>query len=188
MCIRDRAYNNNQRYFNSPTIKINPEHLPAIRKLYKTYFPSLPFEYDFYDTIVAKRYESDRITMSLFKNFTLFAIFISCLGLYGLVTLITAQRTKEVGIRKVLGASLTQLFVLMTKDFLKLILWSLIIALPLAGILMNKWLQNYAYHISLNWLIFLVPALLTLLIAAGVISWQIIKVALMNPVKSLRAE
>jgi putative ABC transport system permease protein len=182
------GYTKNPQYFNTPTIKINPEHLPAIRKLYKTYFPSLPFEYDFYDAIVAKRYESDRITMSLFKNFTLFAIFISCLGLYGLVTLITAQRTKEVGIRKVLGASLTQLFVLMTKDFLKLILWSLIIALPLAGILMNKWLQNYAYHISLNWLMFLIPALLALFITVGVISWQIIKVALLNPVKSLRSE
>src|SRR5450432_1760598 len=182
------AYNNNPRYFNTPTIKINPEFLPIIRQLYKKYFPALPFEYEFYDDVVAKRYERDRVTMTLFKNFTLFAIFVSCLGLYGLVTLIAVQRTKEIGIRKVLDATVSQLFVLMSKDFMHLVLWALCIALPLAGFLMNKWLANYAYHISLNWTMFIIPALLVLIIALIMISEEIIKAAWMNPVKSLRSE
>ena len=182
------GYNNNPRYFNTPTIKINPEYLPLVRQLYKKYFPYLPFEYEFYDDIVAKRYEKDRVSMTLFKNFTLFAIFVSCLGLYGLVTLITVQRTKEIGIRKVLGATVHQLFALMTRDFMKLIFWALVIALPAAGFMMNKWLANYAYHISLHWMMFMIPALLVLVIALLVISGEIIKAAWVNPVKSLRSE
>jgi putative ABC transport system permease protein len=182
------AYNNNPRFFNTPTIKINPEFLPIISQLFKKYFPSLPFEYEFYDDVVAKRYEKDRVSMILFKNFTLFAIFVSCLGLYGLVTLITVQRTKEIGIRKVLGATVNQLFALMTKDFMKLVFWALVIALPAAGFMMNKWLSNYAYHISLNWMVFMIPALLVLIIALLVISGEIIKTAWVNPVKSLRSE
>jgi putative ABC transport system permease protein len=182
------AYNNNPRYFNSPTIKINPEYLPIVRKLYKKYFPLLPFEYEFYDDIVAKRYEKDHVSMTLFKNFTLFAIFVSCLGLYGLVSLITVQRRKEIGIRKVLGATVNQLFALMTKDFIKLVIWALVIALPAAGFMMNKWLSNYAYHVSMNWPMFVIPALLVFFIAIIVISGEIIKAAWMNPVKSLRSE
>jgi putative ABC transport system permease protein len=114
----------------------------VIKQLYKEHFPSLPFEYDFYDDIVAKQYEKDQITMTLFTNFTLFAILVSCLGLYGLVTLVAEQRTKEIGIRKVLGATVSQLFTLMSKDFIQLVFWALLIALPLAGFLMNKWLAN----------------------------------------------
>ena len=182
------AYTYNPRYVNTPTIKINPESLPIIRQLFKKYFPSLPFEYEFYDDIVAKRYEKDRVSMTLFKSFTLFAIFVSCLGLYGLVTLITVQRTKEIGIRKVLGATVRQLFALMTKDFMKLVFWALVIALPVAGFTMNKWLNSYAYHISLNWSMFVIPALLILIIALVVISGEIVKAAWMNPVKSLRSE
>ena len=182
------AYNNNPRYFNSPTIKINPEYLPAVRKLYKKYFPLLPFEYEFYDDIMAKRYENDRVSMTLFKNFTLFAIFVSCLGLYGFVSLITVQRRKEIGIRKVLGATVNQLFALMTKDFIKLVIWALIIALPVAGFVMNKWLSSYAYHVSLNWAMFVIPALFVFIIALIVISGEIIKAAFINPVKSLRSE
>src|SRR5579863_3387174 len=182
------AYNNNPRYFNTPTIKINPEFLPIVRQIFKKYFPSLPFEYEFYDDIVAKRYEKDGVSMTLFKSFTLFAIFVSCLGLYGLVTLITVHRTKEIGIRKVLGATVQQLFALMTKDFLKLVFWALVIALPAAGFMMNKWLNSYAYHTSLNWLMFAIPALLILIIAVVVISGEIVKAAWMNPVKSLRSE
>ena len=182
------VYTKNPQYFNTATIKIDPAKLPMVQQLFKQYFPALPFEAAFYDDVVAKRYERDHITMSLFKNFTLFAIFVSCLGLYGLVTLIAGQRTREIGIRKVLGATLNQLFVLMTKDFMRLVILALVIALPIAGILMRNWLNTYAYHVSLNWLMFLVPAILILLIALVVISWQIIKAALVNPVKSLRTE
>jgi putative ABC transport system permease protein len=182
------VYNKNPQYFNTATIKIDAVKLPMVQQLFRQYFPSLPFEAQFYDDVVAKRYERDRITMSLFKNFTLFAIFVSCLGLYGLVTLIVVQRTKEIGIRKVLGATIKQLFLLLSKDFMRLVFIALVIALPLAGFMMYKWLRTYAYHVSLQWTMFLIPAILILLIALTVISWQIIKTALANPVKSLGRE
>jgi putative ABC transport system permease protein len=101
------------------------------------------------------------------------------------VALIAVQRTKEIGVRKVLGASLEQLFSLMTKDFMKLIFWALIIALPIAGIVMNKWLSSYAYHIQLSWWMFIIPALLVFFISLIVISREIIKTALINPVNTL---
>lgn len=170
------------------TIKIQARDLPLVTATFKQYFPSLPIDYAFFDDIVNKRYEKDRITMSLFNVFTVLAIFVSCLGLYGLVALIAAQRTKEIGIRKVLGAELGQLLSVMSKDFLRLICFALIIALPIAGIVMNKWLSSYAYHIYLSWWMFLVPVLLVLLIAMLVISREIIRTATANPVKSLRME
>jgi len=173
---------------NTTTVKIKPGDLGIVKDLYKKNFPAIPFDYSFFDEIVNKQYQSDRITMSLFNGFTILAIFVSCLGLYGLVALIAVQRTKEIGIRKVLGASLKQLLSLMTKDFVKLVIIALIIALPIAGIVMSKWLASYAYHIQLSWWMFLIPSFLVLLIALSVISREIIKTALANPVKSLRTE
>ena len=173
---------------NTTTIKIKPRDLPMVKALYKQYFPSEVIDYSFFDDIVNKQYEKDRITMSLFNDFTILAIFVSCLGLYGLVALIAVQRTKEIGIRKVLGATLTELLSLLSKDFLKLIIIALLIALPIAGLIMNNWLSSYAYHIQLSWWMFLIPVALLLLIALTVISREIIKTALVNPVKSLRTE
>jgi len=126
--------------------------------------------------------------MSLFNDFTILAIFVSCLGLYGLVALIAVQRTKEIGIRKVLGATLSQLLSLLAKDFMKLVLWALVIALPIAGYFMSKWLASYAYHIPLTWWMFLIPILFVVMIALTVISREIVRAALANPVKSLRTE
>ena len=140
------------------------------------------------DEIVDKRYEKDKLTMSLFNDFTILAIFVSCLGLYGLVALIAVQRTKEIGIRKVLGATLSQLLSLLAKDFMKLVLWALVIALPISGYFMNKWLASYAYHIPLTWWMFLIPVLFIMMIALMVISREIVRAALANPVKSLRTE
>ncbi len=120
---------------NTTTVKIKPKDLPIVKALFKKNLPEVPINYSFVDEMVAKQYEKDRITMSLFNAFTMLAIFVSCLGLYGLVTLIAVQRTKEIGVRKVLGASLNQLFSLMTKDFMKLIFWALLISLPIAGTL-----------------------------------------------------
>jgi len=173
---------------NIATISISPQNLPIVKKIYQQYFPALAFNYAFLDEIVSKQYEKDRITMSLFNNFTALAIFISCLGLYGLVSLIVIHRTKEIGIRKVLGASMFNLLLTLSKDFMKLVLIALIIALPVAGILMNKWLQLYAYHESLSWWMFLTPAVITLLVAVLVIGRKVLKTAISNPVKSLRAE
>jgi putative ABC transport system permease protein len=173
---------------NTTTIKINPQDLPIVKVIFKKNFPAIPIDYSFFDEIINKQYKKDRMTMSLFNNFTILAIFVSCLGLYGLVAMITVQRTKEIGIRKVLGASMNQLLSLLTKDFLKLVCWALLIALPIAGIAMNKWLASYAYHIRLSWWMFLIPVLLILVIALAVISREIIKAALANPVNSLRSE
>jgi len=173
---------------NTTTIKIKPRDLPMVKELFKQHFPSEAIDYSFFDDIVNKQYEKDRITMSLFNDFTILAIFVSCLGLYGLVALIAVQRTKEIGIRKVLGATLIELLSLMTKDFMKLIVIALLIALPVAGLVMNKWLSSYAYHIQLTWWMFFIPVVLLLLIALMVISREIIRTALVNPVKSLRTE
>ncbi len=173
---------------NTTTVKIKPVNLPIVKELFKKYFPAIPFDYAFVDTRIDSQYQKDRMTMSLFGDFTILAIFVSCLGLYGLVTLIAFQRKKEISIRKVLGASLTQLLALLTRDFLKLVFCSFVIALPIAGIGMNKWLNSYAYHIQLSWWLFLIPVLLIILIALAVISGEIIKTALANPVKNLRTE
>jgi putative ABC transport system permease protein len=173
---------------NTTTVKIRPQDLPIVKELYKKNFPTQYFDYSFFDEMVNKQYEKDRTTMSLFGEFTLLAIFVSCLGLYGLVALITVQRTKEVGIRKVLGASVSQILSLMTKDIVKLVFWALVISLPLAAIAMKKWLNSYAYHIQLNGWIFIIPVFFILFIALAVVSREIIKISWANPVQSLRNE
>jgi putative ABC transport system permease protein len=126
--------------------------------------------------------------MSLFNDFTILAIFISCLGLYGLVSLIAIHRTKEIGIRKVLGASLSNLLLVLSKDFVKLVVIALVIALPVAGIVMYQWLQSYAYHEPLAWWMFLIPSVIILLVAIAVISKEVLRTAFSNPVQSLRTE
>jgi putative ABC transport system permease protein len=173
---------------STTTVKINPKDLPVMKTLFKKNLPELALDYTFFDEMVGKQYLKDRMTMSLFNSFTMLAILVSCLGLYGLVALIVVQRTKEIGIRKVLGATLKQLLSLMTKDFVKLVFWALVIALPIAGIVMNKWLGSYAYHIPLSWWMFLIPSLVILGINLVVISREIIKTALANPANSLRSE
>ena len=173
---------------NTTTVKIRTGDLPIVKTLFKKNLPDIPIDYSFLDEFVNKQYQKDRITMSLFNSFTILAILVSCLGLYGLVALIAIQRTKEIGIRKILGATLQQLLSLMTKDFVRLLFWALLIALPIAGFAMNKWLASYAYHVSLTWWMFLLPIAILLLIALAVISREIIKTALVNPVTSLRSE
>lgn len=173
---------------NTTTVRIKPADLPVVKTLYTKHFPAIPFDYSFFDEIVGKQYQQDKITMSLFNDFTMLAILVSCLGLYGLVALTAVQRTKEISIRKVLGASLKQLLLLLTKDFMKLVLWAMVIALPIAGFVMNKWLASYAYHIRLQWWMFSIPLFLVLIITLAVISREIIKTALTNPVIALRTE
>jgi putative ABC transport system permease protein len=173
---------------NIATVNISPQHLPVLQNIYKQYFPAIPIDYAYFDEIISRQYEKDRITMSLFNHFTILAIFISCLGLYGLVSLIAIHRTKEIGIRKVLGASLSNLLLVLSKDFVKLVFFALIIALPVAGILMHKWLQSYPYHEPLAWWMFLIPAVIVLLVAIVVMSGQVLKTAFSNPVESLRIE
>jgi putative ABC transport system permease protein len=169
-------------------VKTKPEHLPMIKSLWQKQFPGIPFEYSFLDDVLNHQYQQDQIIMNLFNDFTILAIFVSCLGLYGLVSLITVQRSKEMGIRKVLGAHPRQLFSLLANDFLKLVGWALVIALPLAGMAMNKWLSGYAYHVDVKWWFFIIPLLSLPIIAIAVISREVIRAAMTNPVNSLRAE
>ena len=121
-------------------------------------------------------------------SFAVLAIFIACLGLFGLATYMAEQRTKEIGVRKVLGASVSNIVSMLSKDFAKLVLIAAVIAFPIAWFAMNKWLQDFAYRINIGWWIFIAAAVITLLIALATVVFQAIKAAVANPVKSLRTE
>lgn len=150
--------------------------------------PSYPFEYSFVDEEFAKLFKGETLIGTLAALFAGLAIFISCLGLFGLAAYTAERRIREIGIRKVLGASVQSLTSLLSKDFLKLVLISCVIAFPLAWYFMNKWLQDYEYRVSISWWMFVLPAAVAVLIAVVTVSFQAIKAALANPVKSLRTE
>jgi putative ABC transport system permease protein len=169
-------------------VKAPPSEIPRLKQLWKNFFPSSPFEYKFMDEAFDEQYKTDRTTQFLFNAFTGLAILISCLGLYGLVSLITLQRTKEIGIRKVLGATLSRLLLLLSADQLWLVGWAALIALPLAVWGAQRWLSTYAYHASLNVWMFVLPVLILLFLALTVTGYRIVRAALANPTKSLRSE
>jgi putative ABC transport system permease protein len=164
------------------------QSLAGLESTWKKLNPNEPFEYSFLDQDFQKNYESEERQARLIRSFTLVAIIISCLGLFGLATFTAEQRTKEIGIRKVLGASVYGVVALLSKDFLKLVLVAVVIASPLAWWGMNKWLQNFAYKTSIGWPVFALTALIALFIAVATVSFQAIKAAVANPVKSLRSE
>ena len=148
----------------------------------------MPFEYAFLDDEVQKQYSAE-ITLSRIINlFTTMAIFISCLGLFGLAAFSAEQRKKEIGVRKVLGASVTGIVQLLSKEFLKLVAVAIIIATPVAWWAMSKWLQAFAYRIDISWWMFALTGFIAILIALLTVSFQAIKAAIANPVKSLRTE
>jgi putative ABC transport system permease protein len=150
--------------------------------------PNEPFEYNFLDEDFQKNYEADQRLAAIVRNFTVIAILISCLGLFGLATFSAEQRTKEIGVRKVLGASVGNVVGLLSKEFLKLVFIAILIASPITWFVMNKWLQDFAYRTSISWTVFVITALIAGGIALFTISFQSIKAALANPVKSLRTE
>jgi putative ABC transport system permease protein len=150
--------------------------------------PNDPFEYSFLDQDFQKNYEAESRQASLIKSFTIIAIIISCLGLFALATFSAEQRIKEIGVRKVLGASVTSIVALISKDFLKLVAVAIVIACPVAWFAMNKWLENFAFRIDITWEVFALTAILAILVALFTISFQAIKAAIANPVKSLRTE
>ena len=162
--------------------------IAEIEKKWKTIIPNRPFSYYFLDEFFDRQYRSDERFGKLFLNFAVLAIFISCLGLLGLASYSTMQRTKEIGIRKVMGASVSNVINLLSKEFLKLVFISFFIAAPIAWFLMHQWLQDFAYRINISWWIFLVACIIALLIALLTVSFQAIKAAVANPVKSLRTE
>lgn len=162
--------------------------LSSIEKTWNKLIPGVPFDYSFIDKDFEANYEKEQRTSSIIVYFTIIAIVIACLGLFGLAAFSAEQRTKEIGVRKVLGASVAGITSLISKEFVRLIIVSIIIALPLAWFFMNKWLQDFAYQVKISWWIFVVAGSLALLIALLTVSFQAIKAALANPVKSLRSE
>lgn len=177
-------------YYQFVAVKITGQNLPAtvnnLRGAFNSVYPDNVFEYHFLDEQINDMYKKEDLLGNLIKASTAVAILISCLGLLGLIAMITAQRTKEIGIRKVLGASVASITALLSKDFLKLVLVAILISSPIAWLLMKSWLQNFAYHIDIPVWVFTVTALLSLLIAITTTAAQSVKAAIANPVRSLR--
>ena len=176
----------------SISFRINTSNMPGlvanIENKWKLMAPSQPFTYSFMDDDFNNTYKSEQQTGKIFISFAIFAIFIACLGLFGLVTYAAEQRTKEIGIRKVLGASVSGIVSMLSKDFLKLIMVAMLIAFPLAWWAMHTWLQHFAYRISITGWVFVIAGGIALLIALLTVSVQAIRAAVANPVNNLRTE
>lgn len=174
------------------SIKYNAANTQEVVQLaeerWSQFFPGNPFEYFFLDDRFSEQYKADQRFGNVFTIFSGLAIFVACLGLFGLAAFMTAKRTKEIGIRKVLGASISSILQLLSTDFMKLIMVSVLLAIPIAYYGMSQWLSGFAFRIDLYWYIFAVPALLVLLIALFTVSFQTLRAAKSNPVESLRYE
>ncbi len=180
----------NFSYYN---LRLNPnrsasESLATIERIFKENFPAIPFQYDFVDDEYAEKFAAEQRIGTLSGIFTALAILISCLGLFGLTSFVAEQRTKEIGVRKVLGASAFNVWNMLSKDFLKLVAISCFIAVPIAYYVMNGWLQEYPYRVILKWWIFGLAMLGAFGITVLTVSFQALKAARQNPVKSLRTE
>ena len=178
---------------NNLIIRINPklstaEALPKIEKVFKAYSPALPFDYQFADADYAKKFGNEERIGKFARCFTGLAILISCIGLFAMASFLASQRRKEIGIRKVLGATVLNVWGLLSRDFLFLVIISIVIASPLAYYFMHNWLLNYTYRAELAWWIFAVTAVGALTITLATVSYQSIKAALLNPTRSLRSE
>lgn len=180
----------NANFYN---LRLNPnksakENLEVIEGVFKEHFPSLPFEYQFIDDVYAEKFAMEERIGSLASVFTVLAILISCLGLFGLASFVAEQRTKEIGVRKVLGASVTNLWAMLSKDFVWLVSIAMIIAVPLAWWGMDAFLSRYTYRTNMAWWIFALAGFGAIAITLLTVSFQAIKAAIMDPVKSLRSE
>jgi len=175
------------------TIRIKPSvavraALPKIETVFKKYDPGSPFDYKFTDQEYAKKFSDEERIGNLATFFAVLAVFISCLGLFGLASFVAEQRTKEIGIRKVLGASIPAIWRMLSRDFVVLVIISCLIAIPLAWYYLYQWLQKYEYRTEISWWVFILAASGALAITLLTVSFQAIKAALANPVKSLRTE
>ncbi|SDD21429.1 putative ABC transport system permease protein [Mucilaginibacter pineti] len=162
--------------------------LGQVQNMWQSVFPDNVFEYHFLDEQIADFYQKEDLLNKLITSSAIIAIFISCLGLLGLISLLTLQRTKEIGIRKVLGASVANITALLSADFLKLVLIAIVVATPIAWLTMSKYLQNFAYRIDIQWWVFALAGMLAILIAVLTVGYQSLKSAMANPVDSLRNE
>jgi ABC-type antimicrobial peptide transport system permease subunit len=178
--------------YNKFLIRINgaqqKETIARIQSLYESYNPGFPFTYNYLDAAYQKQYETETRISTLSIYFSALAIVISCLGLFGLVAFTAQKRQKEIGIRKVIGASVNTIAIMLTKDFLALVGISVLIAFPVAWYLMSRWLNGFVYRISIGPDVFLIACVTVIMITILTVSFQAIKAALANPVKSLRSE
>jgi putative ABC transport system permease protein len=183
---------NNPQFFGSLLVHVAPNALPGllsnIQKTWRSFVPARPFNYSFLDNEYDAMYRTEQKSGALMSLFCSIAILITCLGLLGLMTFIVTNRTKEIGIRKILGASVVSITAMLSKDFLKLVVIAIVIASPVAWYFMHHWLQDFAYRINISWYVFVITGIAALLIAFITISFQSIKAAIANPVKSLRTE
>lgn len=182
--------NGNSSFYN---LRLNPnqsanQNIAVVERIFKEHFPNLPFQYDFVDEEYGEKFASEERIGTLSGIFTALAILISCLGLFGLTSFVAEQRTKEIGVRKVLGASVFNVWNMLSKDFLKLVTISCFIAIPISYYVMNGWLQDYPYRVILEWWIFVLAVVGALAITILTVSFQAIKAANANPVNSLRTE
>ncbi|PHN05291.1 ABC transporter permease [Flavilitoribacter nigricans] len=182
-----------EKFQNEASIKLRPgEELPAtlaaIESAWAGLFPDEMYDFAFLEQTIEQYYESESRLYGLFKIFAGLAMLISCLGLWGLATFAAVQRTKEIGIRKVCGADVTSLIALLSRDFLKLVLIALLLAIPLAWYGMDSWLQNFSFRISIGWTVFLVSGILVIAIAFFTVGFQSLKAALASPIRALRSE
>ncbi|AYL99182.1 ABC transporter permease [Mucilaginibacter celer] len=186
------VYQKDPQYFNVMVVSTDSKNykslLGKMESLWRKDVIDAPFEYSFLDTEVQKQYETEVTLSQIINAFTVMAIVISCLGLFGLAAFSAEQRSKEIGVRKVLGASVTGIVQLLSKDFVKLVLIALAIATPVAWWAMSKWLQAFEYRVNISWWMFALAGMLAMIIALVTVSSQAIKAARMNPVKSLKAE
>ena len=164
------------------------ETIAFIEKTWSHLYPDYYFTYEFLDDHIAARYRREERMFTLFKIFSAISIFIGCLGLYGLISFMTNQKLKEVGIRKVMGASVFSIVGLFSKEFVRIIVLAFLIAAPLAGYLMNEWLAGFAYRTTIHWSVFLVGIVSTLVIALLTVGYRSVKAAVTNPVETLRTE
>lgn len=186
------VYRADEGYFSNLIVAVDSKNykdlLGKIETIWHNDLPAVPFEYSFLDDEVQKQYETEITLSHIINSFTLIAILISCLGLFGLAAFSAEQRKKEIGVRKVLGASVSGIVQLLSKDFIKLVIVSFIIATPVAWWAMSKWLEAFAYRINISWWMFALAGFIAALIALLTVSFQAIKAAIANPVKSLRTE
>jgi len=181
------------KWMHTVNIRLDPSagmsrSLAAIQTIFKKYDPENSVEYRFADQEYARKFEDNERVGRLAGGFTVLAILISCMGLLGLSAFVAEQRTREIGVRKVLGASVLDLWSLLSQEFVMLVALSLVIGGPIAFWIMHSWLQNYAYHATLSWWIFALAAAGAIALTLFTVSWQAIKAAMANPVNSLRAE
>ncbi|MCF6406361.1 ABC transporter permease [Chitinophaga filiformis] len=191
--VRPAVFRMNRENLGIILIRINPAMdghtaLAKIETVFKKYSPEQPFEYQFVDVEYAKKFKTEVRVGKLTGFFSILAIFISCLGLFGMASFMAERRTKEIGVRKVLGASVFNLWTMLSKDFVALVAVAFLIAMPMAYYFMHGWLQNYQYRSEISWWIFAVAGLGILVVTLVTVSFQSVRAALMNPVRSLKAE